>query len=509
MRLYTNRFIEVLKSCDPGSVLLVEGNSQITAGQLMLDATYLATVLMEKGVQKGDRIVMAVKPGVEFLTVMYANMMLGTVISIIDPEMGEENYRAKLSQFSPHHVFIDSRILFLEEHPLLKWLALRFRKHLPSFPRQKNFSLFTTGPALPIWQKHFRLSSTKAQRQAECHFDSIDEHADLLVTYTSGTLSAPKGVVHSVASLGRSIELLTNLLQQDQDKVIATHLPHYALLGINAGVKVYLWDNNSGPAKKIRFIEKHQVTTLFGPPSDFIPLINYIHQHSGSLPSCLRNIYLGSAPVFQSFLSKLVPLAEHIGITCLYGMTENLMVTYQDGKEKLDYEEPGDLVGRPFPGVEIKVEEDGEISIRSDQMFTRYWQMENTGAFHNTGDLGRLDNSGRLVLRGRKKDMIIRRHFNIYPGLYEPTISRIQGVREAVMLGRYSHEKADEEIVLVIEAESDTRLEATAIMRLLTTGEYSIDKEALPDSIVFMEIPHSGRQNKVDRKILSELIKKL
>jgi hypothetical protein len=52
-------------------------------------------------------------------------------------------------------------------------------------------------------------------------------------------------------------------------------------------------------------------------------------------------------------------------------------------------------------------------------------------------------------------------------------------------------------------------LEAAAIMRLLTTGEYSIDKEALPDSIVFMEIPHSGRQNKVDRKILSELIKKL
>jgi acyl-CoA synthetase (AMP-forming)/AMP-acid ligase II len=509
MRLYTNRFIEVLNAYDPASVLLVEGNSKITAGQLMRDATYLATALIEKGVQKGDRIVMAVKPGVEFLIVMYANMMLGTVISIIDPEMGKENYRAKLAQFAPHHVFIDSRILFLEEHPLLKWLALRFRKHLPSFPRQKNFSLFTTGPALPIWRKHFRLSSLKGIRSTKYQFDSIDEHADLLVTYTSGTLSAPKGVVHSVASLGRSIELLTNLLKQNRDQAIATHLPHYALLGINAGVKVYLWDNYAGPANKIRFIKERQVTTLFGPPSDFIPLIDYLHQCSGSLPACLRNIYLGSAPVFQSFLAKLVPLAEHIGITCLYGMTENLMVTCQDGKEKLDYAEPGDLVGRPFPGIEIKVEEDGEISLRSDQMFTRYWQMENTGAFHKTGDLGRLDNSGRLVLQGRKKDMIIRRHFNIYPGLYEPTISRIPGVKEAVMLGIYNHEKADEEIVLVIDAEPDTRLESAAIMRLLTTGEYSIDKEALPDSILFMDIPHSGRQNKVDRRTLSERLKKL
>src|SRR6185436_13381631 len=97
-------------------------------------------------------------------------------------------------------------------------------------------------------------------------FQTIQEKEDFLITYTSGTLNEPKGVVHSYSSLANSIKYLAQLLQGNGDKVTATHLPHFVLLGINAGVEVHIWDNRMTPEEKLRFIRQHNVTTLFGPP---------------------------------------------------------------------------------------------------------------------------------------------------------------------------------------------------------------------------------------------------
>ena len=182
-------------------------------------------------------------------------------------------------------------------------------------------------------------------------------------------------------------------------------------------------------------------------------------------------------------------------------MTENLMVTFQDGREKLNRNDVGDLVGLPFPNVNINIKEDGEICVHSDQMFSGYWRMQKTNATFHTGDLGKIDSEGRLILLGRKKDIIIRGNFNIYPTLYEPTISKIKGVKEAVMIGIYNSLKADEEIILVIDGEKDVN--SQHIMKHLISGTYSIDSQAIPDRILFMKIPHSGRQHKVDRKLLA------
>lgn len=498
--LYTNYFIEALRNRVPGDILLFEGNTYITAGELLNTACSLALGLQNKGVKKGDKIVIAVKPGIEFLQVIYANMMLGNIISIIDPEMGRDNYNAKFNQFSPDHAFVDSRLLFLNEHPLLKFLVLKFKKSVPAFPRKNNCSLFTTGRWLPIVKLHTHIKSLIKNLQPEILFEEINEKSDFLLTYTSGTVSEPKAVVHSYFSITNSIKHLVNLLQNNKDEIIATHLPHYALLGINARLKVHLWDNHAKPSDKIRYISESKITTWLGPPSDFVACIQHLQKSAENFPGCLKNIYLGSAPVYASFLSRLIPLAPHIKITCLYGMTENLLVSYQDAREKLNYTQEGDLVGQAFAAVNITIEEDGEVCVQSNQQYTQYWQLNKPGIVHYTGDIGRMDSEGRLVLLGRKKDMMIRGNFNIYPGLYEPTINKIEGIKEAIMVGIYNNEKADEEIILVID--SDTKMNANHIMKQLISGKYSIDKKAIPDRIVFMKIPHSGRQNKVDRTLL-------
>ncbi|NJL74874.1 MAG: acyl--CoA ligase [Saprospiraceae bacterium] len=401
--LYTNYFIEALKKYLPSDIVLFEGKQSITAGQLFDSAQQLATSLLENGVNKGDKVIIVVKPSIEFLQVMYANMMLGTIIAIIDPEMGRENYLAKLKQFSPHHAFVDSKLVFLNEHPLLKFAVLKWNKSVPSFPKLKNCHLFTTGIALPLFQKHKHISSLIKNTMRPFTTEMIKEEEEFLITYTSGTLSEPKGVVHTYSSITNSIKHLTAVLQNNKDEIIATHLPHYALLGINAGIKVHLWNNRMSASEKIAFMLKEKITILFGPPSDFIPLIAYLKQYHAVFPKSLKNIYLGSAPIYNSFLSMLVPLAEQVKITCFYGMTENLMVTFQDGRNKMLEELEGDLVGFPFPHVNISIAEDGEICIHSDQLYAHYWQMEKIKSVHHTGDIGRVDEQGRLILMGRKK----------------------------------------------------------------------------------------------------------
>lgn len=498
--VFTNYFIDSLRSFPPEKELLVADGKSITAQVLLHSSHGLAQELLKKGVKRGDRVILAAKPGVEFLQIMYANMMIRTVVSIIDPEMGRDNYKAKLAQFKPQHAFVDSRLVLLSEHPIARFVVHKLKPNVPDVPILRGCQVFTTGLRLPIVQRHFHLASLLKTSSEPADLQSADDHDDFLVTYTSGTLSEPKGVVHSYASLSNSIRYLADMLRQNNDQIIATHLPPFVLIGMSAGVKVFLWDNAWSAQERLRFIGENKISTLFGPPSDYLPMVQLLNATGSKFPLCLKNIYLGSAPVYNSFLTKLLACCDQVNVTSLYGMTENLMVTHQNARQKINEVVDGDLVGTPFPNVKLSIAADGEILVDSDQLFTRYWHLNESARPHQTGDLGKVDSQGRLILQGRKKDMIIRRNFNVYPGLYEPTINKIEGITEAVMIGVYNNEEADEEIVLVVETED--KLEASVIEAKLRSGKFSIDREALPDRIVFMKLPRSGRQNKVNRHLL-------
>jgi acyl-coenzyme A synthetase/AMP-(fatty) acid ligase len=498
MELKGNSFIHCLENWPKSKVLMVEDGREFTADELFKGSISIAAQLKKNGVQQGDRVVVAVKPGAEFLMLIFANMLVRAVVSIIDPEMGKENYAAKLKQFEPSHAFVDSRLILLNEHPILKFILGKLKPSLPFFPKTKNCQLFTLGKKLPIFKRHIHLAHKKKYQGKVNIIVNTNPNEDFLVTYTSGTLAEPKGVVHTYESLGETIRLLTALLDKNGDERIATHLPHFMLLGVNAGRLVYLWDNELAPDKKLGFIERNKITTIFGPPGDFVPIMKELEGVGKVMPKSIRNFYFGSAPVHASFLEKFERICNDAALTCLYGMTENLMVCIQDGKEKVRIMGQGDLVGKPFPGVKITIQEDGEIGVESKQKFKRYWIGENAADVHLSGDFGQMDAEGRLFLTGRKKDMIIRENFNIYPGLYEPTINKIPGVAEAIMLGVYDAHKHDETVYLIVEGEM--KITESALLRLLKNGAYSIDIKALPDVIIYRKLERFGRQNKVDRK---------
>ncbi len=485
----------------PEKVILAEKKEQTTVRQVYENAVAIAHGLQQQGFVAGDRVVLAIPANGAFLEVFYALVFLRATIAIIDPEMGRDRYRSKLRQFDPRWAFVDSRLLLLQEHPIIRWLHFRTSRTAPYFPHTASARTIACGIWLPLVQRktwlHQLRQPTKQVQWIEN--EDIAQH-ELIITYTSGTLDEPKGVVHTVASLVASLERIGAHIDARTETRMATYLPHYLLLGLSVDLPAVLYDPKLSAVQKLAFFDQNNITTVMGPPSDFVPLLAHCEQHKTQFPSSLRHIILGSAPVTRRFLHRLTEvLPTHTRITCLYGMTEHLVVASVDGRFKKDYDTTGDLLGKPVEGVQIRIEND-EIMVQSPQLFARYLHLHERDAFHATGDLGFMDDAGHLVLSGRKKDMIIRRNQNIYPALYESTINRIPGVTEAVLIGVYDETLHDERVILVVEG--DTHLTADRLMAQLRFGEFSIDQEALPDHIALLPLPRSGRQHKVDKAAL-------
>ena len=505
MNLYSNEIIELLQQLDANHVLLENSKEKFTVSMLLQESQILAANLREEGMKEKDRIVIASAMGTEFVKIMFATMMLKCEVAIIDPEMGRENYKYKLEQFNPQWVFLDSRIALLQEHPILRLIYFYWKKVGLYFPRNKNIKKILTGPRLPIFQTYIPIKKLLQSSGKENITLHKTEALPYLVTYTSGTLSEPKGVLHTTESLHESIQLIAALIRSEQKQIMATHLPHFMLIAACAGVATKLWGNTWSPKKRLTFIEEEKISILFAPPSEYLELINYCEKNNRMLPNSLTHVLLGSAPVHQVFLKRLIKfLPAETRITCLYGMTENLVVTSIDGRKKATMSCAGDPLGYAAKGLQIKIAADDEILLNSNQLFYRYWHLEKRSEWHPTGDLGYVDATGNLILKGRKKDMIIRRNFNLYPALYIPTIKEIEGITDAVLVGKYDETKADEEVHLFIE--SEISLSKKYIRKQLESGPYSIDKEAWPDFIHFKKIPRKGRQQKIDRMVLMDYL---
>jgi len=492
-----------LNETNPHFVIIEEGKRAYTVQELYNYALHLAKGMAKKGVKQHSRIVIAMPPSFLFLAYIIACTMNAATIVLIDPEMGRENYLSKLKQINPQFAVLDKRLLLIQEHPIIKFLALKFKGNIPSFPHIKGLTYFTDNTYWPILKScHTALEINKLGKKCEVEWQVVDEKNDAFIVYTSGTLAIPKGVVHSYESFNASIKALSKAFDFNGLRIGAS-LPHFVFLAIACQATAVIMPSLKSNEKKLTFIKDKQIEVLFGPPSDFKGLVEYCKQSNIILPSTLKYMLLGSAPVLPSFLKQLIEVTDsRTAIFCIYGMTEHLFNAYVDARKKVNHTYRHDWLGTFVKSIEYKIENDGELLINGPQLFKHYLHLNARADFHATGDLVMVQD-GQLFLTGRKKNMLIRRNFNIYPELYEQTIMKIKGVNEAVMIGIYDEAVNDEKIILVV----DGNIEKQKLMRLLSNGEFSIDKEALPDDIIFMSIPHSGRQSKVNRNVLIEKLK--
>ncbi|MER7129688.1 class I adenylate-forming enzyme family protein [Streptosporangium saharense] len=309
------------------------------------------------------------------------------------------------------------------------------------------------------------------------------------VIFTSGTTARPRGVVHTRRSLAAGLDLFREAFPLGPGDVVHTD---QLMLGLPALLAGATWSLPGG-GDLAEELAARKATHTFAVPVHLDRLL----RGTPKLPATLRYLLLGAAPAPAGVLRRAVGSGPRV--LSVYAMTEALPIAIASAEEKLAYP-GGDLMGAPLPGVGVRIADDGELFVSGPHLAQRYLGEEPLAEIA-TGDLARIDD-GRLVLLGRKKDMILRDGVNIYPGLYEPAITALPGVAEAAVVGLADPETGDEEVVLaVVPAEGyDETLLRKALPEIM-------DAPAIPNRIETIDaFPRSGRADKLDRTALRELV---
>ncbi|HEY0926790.1 class I adenylate-forming enzyme family protein [Brevundimonas sp.] len=279
-----------------------------------------------------------------------------------------------------------------------------------------------------------------------------DPAAPFALKFTGGSTGIPKGVVQSQASglaALRSLQQFYGFTAEDVNLAVAplTHgASHYILPVLAAGGAHVLL---ATPDRAAILNElKRRISVVFMPPTLIALLMGETDFGAGDFPA-LRHLTWSAAPMSPGRVAQAVCRFGPV-LSSLYGQTEAPMaVTGLTAAETADPELRAS-VGRPFPGTpvgvltrdgEVVFRGEGEVVVGGDLARTEYLDAPNLTAasrhegWLKTGDIGRLDASGRLTLIGRSKELIITGGYNVYPGEVEAALNAHPAVREACAFG--------------------------------------------------------------------------
>jgi len=355
---------------------------------------------------------------------------------------------------------------------------------------------------------------------------AVDDCADVLLVYTSGTTGLPKGAVHTQAGL------LANAKASDEahafkpiDIVLST-LPMFHVGGLCiqtlpallAGVSVHLQPRFDASAwlKSVSQGELVQRPTLsLLVPATMRAVLDHAEWPSVDLQS-LRGIMAGSSTLPEAYLEKFHERGVPVGQ--IYGSTEtgpvSVILKFQDAIQRMGF------AGWPHANLELQLRnsegqvvnqgETGEVCVRGPNVMRGYWLAASQAAgeglkdgwFH-TGDMGYLDANGCLQIVGRNKDMIISGGENIYPAEIENALATFPGLLECAVVGLPDERWGEVPVLALVRAltAEGRQLSETAVKAHL---EAKIARFKLPRRVVFREELPKSALGKVQKPILQQ-----
>ncbi|GIG11684.1 fatty-acyl-CoA synthase [Catellatospora methionotrophica] len=489
----------------PSAVALVAGDgTELTYGELRRRVLSVRHGLRDNGLRPGDGVLFSVRPSPESLMLAIAVVAAGGCVIFADPGAGPEMFTARMRLARPRWSAAESLLYAASRLRPVRAYARRRGLLLPNLAALDVARHVYTGRRLPGVPPGALALDRLLKAPPTAPDTDTDPEAPAAVIFTSGTTAHPRAVVHTGASLSAALELLRERVPIGPGDVVHTDQLMLGLPTLASGARWSLPPLTGSAAQFAVHLRQRQATHTYCVP---VRLAEILDAAPGPLPPPLRHILLGSAPAPAGVLRRAVAAAPHAQVLSVYAMTEMLPVAIATAAEKIAHVEhdTGDLLGRPLPGVQVRLDTDGELLLAGPNRSPGYLG-EPPSPWLPTGDLARLDAEGRLVLLGRKKDMLIRGSFNLYPGLYEPAITALPGVAEAAYVGVPDPGHGDERVVLAVVAD-DPAAAATLPARLRRDLPAIIDHDALPDAIVVLpDLPRSGRGRKVDRPALRDLV---
>jgi malonyl-CoA/methylmalonyl-CoA synthetase len=229
----------------------------------------------------------------------------------------------------------------------------------------------------------------------------------------------------------------------------------------------------------------------------------------------MRLFISGSAPLLKETHDAWTARTGHV-ILERYGMSETTMITSNPYHAR-DGERIGGTVGFALPGIQVRIRDDkghpvlpgeiGGIEVKGPNVFKGYWRMPEktaeeftTDLFFKTGDVGRLDETGRLTIVGRSKDLIISGGYNVYPAEVEGYLNEMPGVAESAVVG-VPHPDFGEAVVAVVVRQPGAALDGAAMVDALK-GRIAAFK--VPKRVFVVEELPRNAMGKVQKNLLRE-----
>ena len=455
-----------------------------TFRQLDRESDRIARGLERWGIGRGIRTALMVKPSLEFFALTFAVFKAGAVPVLIDPGIGIKNLKKCLAQAEP-----EAFIGIPQAHVarlLLGWGRQSIRTFVTVGKR-----LFWKGITLD--QVRIKGRSTGPRPMART---GKDDPAAIL--FTSGSTGPPRGALYTHGNFIAQVESIRNTYHIEPGEIDLPTFPLFALFGPALGMAVVIPDMDPtrpahvDPRRIIEAIEDFGITNMFGSPALINRVGRYGHKHGIKLPT-LRRVIAAGAPmppaVLEHFCTMLSPEAQvHTG----YGATEAMPVSSIGSHEILNSTRhetdagKGVCVGRPVHGMDVclipitddpvaiwkdslklPVGEVGEITVKGpvtsrvyykDDLGTGLTKIPEPGGNsfrHRMGDLGTMDERGRIWFFGRKSHRVTTRsgtHFTIAcEGVFNPHPDVFRTALTGVRIGGRVHP------VLCVELEAHSK----------------------------------------------------
>jgi acyl-CoA synthetase (AMP-forming)/AMP-acid ligase II len=451
----------------PDHPAVVCGTKRLGYAELAESIRRVASGLRKLGIGTGDRVLVYLPNGVEFVQAVYAVFSLGAIAVPVN---------TRLTARELEHVFADAGPAAAVYHAS-GTDAVRTGMRSIAGCRAVAVGGATAG-------------ETAFEALAAAPLDALPQLAldpdDCLILYTSGTTGAPKGAILTHANM-----IVQNVFMhgtewgigRDDRYLVLTPLAHRAgvsrlfnALGFG-GTLVIL--DKFDPAGTIETIERERITVTGLVPTAIRMLLPELRRAPARCETLRRIIVSTEAfpvPLKQALLA-LLPRAE---IHSVFGSTEALVTNLSHAEQ---FTHPAS-VGRPIPGVEVRLVDDagrdvsegevGELVVRSGPpgrfatLRAYFNRPEETavairdGWFH-TGDLARRDAEGYLYIVDRKKDMVISGGFNIYSKEVEAALATHPSVAEAAVIG-VPDEVYGEAVAAFVEPSGAGRPDAQALI---------------------------------------------
>ena len=497
----------------------------LTFRELDDDSNLLADGLWSIGARPGTRLVLLVRPSIDFISLVFALFKAGVVTVLIDPGMGRRNLLRCLQDVEPEGFVAIPAVQAIRT--ILRW---RFPKAKYNVTVGRRWPLLGSGPTI----------ADLRQRRLE-NFAPAATHRDdpAAIIFTTGSTGPPKGVLYRHGNFDQQVTQIRDFYGIQPGEIDLPGFPLFALFNAAMGVTTVIPDMDftrpaqANPQNILEAARDWQVTQAFGSPALWNTVGRYCEEQNQTIPS-LRRVLSAGAPVPPHVLKRMRAAIHPDGdIHTPYGATESLPVASISAREVLGETADrtaagaGTCVGRRFPGIEWKVirisdeplpsidrieelprGEIGELIVCGPVVTTEYVTRLDANAlhkirdgetiWHRLGDVGYLDDHDRFWFCGRKAHRVQTIAGTLFTEPCEAIFNQHPRVYRSALVGLGP--PGQQRPVLIVETWPDHRPRSPVdriqlVAELLARAQSHSGTKAIRDVLLHPALPVDIRHN--------------